>query len=217
MGCALPMAVGAQLARPEAAVLAICGDGGFVMASHELDTIGGYGLPIKILVFDDSSLGMVGNWHGLYFGGRTLTSDRRRGRAPGDLDLQELKAGLLAGIASAADADALAAMLARASSSLARQEWPLFAAVAGGYGIPAERAHTKAQFMAALARALATPGPYLVQVMLPRAHGVFPLIEPGTTPQEIVWRETAPGSGIRVPAADYFDYTARRLRPAAAP
>jgi acetolactate synthase-1/2/3 large subunit len=77
MGCALPMAVGAAFARPDATVIAACGDGGFVMSSHELDTIGAYQVPVKVVLFDDSALGMVTNWHGLFFGGRNLTSDRR--------------------------------------------------------------------------------------------------------------------------------------------
>jgi acetolactate synthase-1/2/3 large subunit len=42
MGCALPMGVGAWFARQEATVSAMVGDGGFVMSSHELDTIGSY-------------------------------------------------------------------------------------------------------------------------------------------------------------------------------
>jgi acetolactate synthase-1/2/3 large subunit len=214
MGCAVPMAVGAHFARPEATVLAFCGDGGFVMSSHELDTIGGYALPVKLVVFDDSALGMVGNWHGLYFDGRRLTSDRRRGRERGDLDLAALKTRLGAAVAAAASADDLAAALARATADLAGAEWPLFAATAAGYGIPAERVHSKAAYTAALRRAIQTPGPYLVQVMLPAVHGVFPLMEPGTTPQEIIWRETAPGSGARVPAAAHFDYAAKRLRAA---
>jgi thiamine pyrophosphate-dependent acetolactate synthase large subunit-like protein len=212
MGCALPMAVGAQLARPEAAVLAFCGDGGFVMAGHELDTIGGYALPIKIVLFDDSALGMVGNWHGLYFGGRRLTSDRRRGRGVRDTDLPALKRQLREGLDLAASADDLARLLADATARLAADEWPLFAGAAAAFGIPAERVHAKAQYVAALRRALDAPGPYLLQVMLPAAHGVYPLMEPGTTPQDIVWRESEPGSGVHVPASERFDYDAHRLR-----
>ncbi len=212
MGCALPMAVGASFARPGSPVLACCGDGGLVMASHELDTIGAYHLPIKILVFDDSSLGMVNNWHSLYFGGRRLTSDRRRGRRQEPLDLHTLKEGLQTAVASAGDADSLAATLAGAVATLAAAEWPLFAAVAAGYGIPGERVHDKAQCAAALRRALATPGPYMVQVMLPSPSGVYPLMEPGTTPQEMVWREHVPGSGAHVYAHERFDYHQRRLR-----
>jgi hypothetical protein len=60
---------------------------------------------------------------------------------------------------------------------------------------------------------LATSGPYLLHVVLPTRNQVYPLMEPGTTPQDMVWRETSPGSGARVYAGERFDYAARRLRP----
>ena len=211
MGCALPMAVGAHLARPGARVLACCGDGGFVMSSHELDTIGAYRLPVIVLLFDDSALGMVGNWHGLYFGGRNLTSDRRRGRGRGVVDITELKARLAAAVDAAETADDLTAALCDATTRLAEGEWPLFAATAAGYGIPASRVHTKAQFAEAMGRAMASSGPSLIQVMLPRQAQVYPLMEPGTTPQEMVWRESSPGSGEQVYARERFDYERRLL------
>ncbi len=211
MGCALPMAVGAAHARPGATVIACVGDGGFVMSSHELDTIGGYGVPVKVFLFDDAHLGMVTNWHGLFFGGRKLTSDRRRGRAAEPADLASLRAlgGQLAASPSVADAvDALAAGVAE----VARNEGHQFALTAASYGIPAERVQTKDQLRAAVRRALATPGPYLVHLVLPRHNQVYPLMQPGTTPQDIVWRETYPGSGEAVYARDRFDYGAGKLR-----
>jgi acetolactate synthase-1/2/3 large subunit len=214
MACALPMAVGAWFARPEATVVACVGDGGFVMSSHELDTIGGYGIPIKIILFDDSLLGMVTNWHSLFFDGRRLTSDRRRGRPTEATDVQWLKSTLLRQIAAAETADDLANVVCAATAELAEGEWPLFAATGAAYGIPAERVHTKAQCQEAIRRALATPGPYLIHVVLPTQAQVYPLVEPGTTPRDIVWRETAPGSGVRVYARDHFDYETGRLRPA---
>jgi acetolactate synthase-1/2/3 large subunit len=213
MGSAVPMAVGAHFARPGATVFAVAGDGGFVMSSHELDTIGGYGIPIKMVVFDDSALGMVTNWHCLFFGGRNLTSDRRRGRVSGAADLARVKESLRAKLDDATEADAVAAALCEATATLAQGEWPLFAATAAAYGIQAERVHTKAQFAAALHRAMAVPGPYLLQVMLPAPSQVYPLMEPGTTPQDMVWRETSPGSGVRVYARERFDYQARCLFP----
>jgi acetolactate synthase-1/2/3 large subunit len=213
MACALPMAVGAWFARPEATVVACVGDGGFVMSSHELDTIGGYGIPVKIILFDDSLLGMVTNWHSLFFDGRRLTSDRRRGRPTEATDVQWLKSTLLRQIAAAETADDLTNAVCAATAELAEGEWPLFAATGAAYGIPAERVHTKAQCQDAIRRALATPGPYLIHVVLPTQAQVYPLVEPGTTPKDIVWRETAPGSGVRVYARDHFDYETGRLRP----
>ena len=216
MGCALPMAVGAWFARPEATVVACVGDGGFVMSSHELDPIGGYNIPIKMVVFDDSLLGMVTNWHSLFFDGRKLTSDRRRGRPQEGTDVAWLKASLQRRIAAAETADDLVAAVCAATAELADGEWPLFAATAAAYGIPAERVHTKEQCRAAVRRALATPGPYLIHVVLPSQAQVYPLVEPGTTPTDIIWRESAPGSGVRVYARDHFDYETGRLREAPA-
>lgn len=215
MGCALPMATGAVLARPEATVLAFVGDGGFVMSAHELDTIGGYALPVKIVLFDDAALGMVTNWHGLFYEGRALTSDRRRGRAAPGVDAAAVARSLRARLGRARDADEVVAAACAAIGVLAAGEWPLFAAHAAAYGIAAERAHTKDQYRTAIRRALATPGPYLLHVALARQDQVYPLMEPGTTPQDIIWRETAPGSGVPVRVRERFDYAARRLRPEA--
>jgi acetolactate synthase-1/2/3 large subunit len=206
------MAVGAQLARPDATVLAVCGDGGFVMSTHELDTIGAYGLPIKTLLFDDGALGMVSNQHEMYCGGRTLTSDRRRGRTRRPIALESVRARLRAQLDDAQVADDLARALGEGSAALAQDEWPLFAAQAAAYGIPAERVHTKGQFLAALARALATPGPYLLQIMLAGPHTVYPLIGAGASPQEIIWKETVAGSGQLIYARECFDYSTGRLR-----
>jgi acetolactate synthase I/II/III large subunit len=206
MGCAIPMAVGAALARPEATVIATAGDGGFVMSSHELDTIGSYQIPVKMIVFDDSALGMVTNWHGLFFEGRDMTSDRRRGRAVNGVDLAALKSSFRRQIDAATTADELVSAVCGATKELADAEWPLFAVTAAAYAIPAERVRTKAEATAAIRRALAHDGPYFIQVMLPSKNQVYPLMEPGTTPQDMVWREVVPGSGIKLYARECFDY-----------
>ena len=212
MGCAVPMAVGAAMARPEATVIANVGDGGFVMSSHELDTIGGYHLPVKIILFDDAHLGMVTNWHSLFFAGRKLTSDRRRDRAVEPIDVERMKQAMCDALGAATTEDDLTAVISRAAERLAGSEWPLFAVVAAAYGIPAERIHTKAQLPAALQRMLATDGPYLIHVELAEQSQVYPLIPPGTTPQDLIWRETEPGSGDVVRVADRYDFEAGRLR-----
>jgi acetolactate synthase I/II/III large subunit len=212
MACSLPMAVGAHYARPDATVIAVAGDGGFVMSSHELDTIGSYRLPVKMIVFDDAALGMVTNWHGLFFEGRDLTSDRRRGRGTHEVNVSKLKEQLKAKLDKAETTDQLVAALTDATCKLADAEWPLFAATAASYAIPAERVRTKTEFNRAIRRALATDGPYFIQVMVPSKNQVYPLMEPGTTPQDMIWREIMPGSGSRIYARDLFDYAKRRLR-----
>ncbi len=59
MANALPQAIGASLACPNRQVIAMCGDGGISMLLGELSTIKQYNLPIKIIVFNNRSLGMV--------------------------------------------------------------------------------------------------------------------------------------------------------------
>lgn len=59
MANAMPHAIGAALACPDRQVVAMCGDGGISMLLGDLATIKQYNLPIKIIVFNNHSLGMV--------------------------------------------------------------------------------------------------------------------------------------------------------------
>jgi acetolactate synthase I/II/III large subunit len=67
MGFALPAAVGVQLARPNACVLCVSGDGGFQMNIQELATVHRLGLPIKLVIIDNKYLGMVRQWQQLFY------------------------------------------------------------------------------------------------------------------------------------------------------
>jgi len=70
MGFGLPAAMGAQFACPDRPVVMVSGDGGFMMNVQELTTIARCGLPIKMIVIDNSSLGMVRQWQELFFAER---------------------------------------------------------------------------------------------------------------------------------------------------
>ena len=70
MGFGIPAAVGAQVARPNNMVIAVSGDGSFMMNVQELGTIKRKRLPIKILLIDNQRLGMVRQWQRLFFDGR---------------------------------------------------------------------------------------------------------------------------------------------------
>lgn len=67
MGFGLPAGLGAQLADPTATVVTISGDGGFMMNIQELATLRRYGVPLKVVVLDNSSLGLVRQWQELFF------------------------------------------------------------------------------------------------------------------------------------------------------
>lgn len=70
MGFGFPAAIGAQLARPEATVLAIVGDGGFQMTESELSTAMIQKTPVKIIIIDNKYLGMVRQWQDIFFNNR---------------------------------------------------------------------------------------------------------------------------------------------------
>jgi pyruvate dehydrogenase (quinone) len=59
MANAMPQAIGIALACPGRQVIALCGDGGISMMMGDLATIVQYNLPVKIIVFNNRSLGMV--------------------------------------------------------------------------------------------------------------------------------------------------------------
>jgi len=59
MANAMPMAIGAALAHQDKQVIALCGDGGLSMLLGDMATIFQYKLPVKLIVFNNRSLGMV--------------------------------------------------------------------------------------------------------------------------------------------------------------
>ncbi|MFG1784148.1 pyruvate dehydrogenase [Rhodococcus oryzae] len=59
MANALPHAIGAQLAAPDRQVISVSGDGGLSMLLGELVTVASFRIPVKIVVFNNSTLGMV--------------------------------------------------------------------------------------------------------------------------------------------------------------
>jgi len=59
MGCALPLAIGHKLARPETPVLAVMGDAGLEMVLGELATLRDLALPVAVLVLVDRSLALI--------------------------------------------------------------------------------------------------------------------------------------------------------------
>ncbi|MGE0581055.1 MAG: thiamine pyrophosphate-binding protein [Steroidobacteraceae bacterium] len=59
MAFGLPAAIGAKLAQPDRAVVALIGDGGFRMTGLELGTAVRLGLPLPVIVFDDGVLGLI--------------------------------------------------------------------------------------------------------------------------------------------------------------
>ena len=76
MGFGLPAAIGAQFAQRDRLVIDIDGDGSMRMNIGELETATTYGLPLKIIVFNNFGDGMVRQWQQMYYKGRMSGSDK---------------------------------------------------------------------------------------------------------------------------------------------
>lgn len=87
MGFGFPAAMGAKVALPESDVVAVCGDGGFLMVCQDLATIKEYDIPVVICVLDNRYLGMVAQWQKLFYDERM--SHTHLGEVPDFVKLAE--------------------------------------------------------------------------------------------------------------------------------
>ncbi|MEW6622735.1 MAG: biosynthetic-type acetolactate synthase large subunit [Bacillota bacterium] len=79
MGYGFPAAIGAQVANPDALVVAVVGDGGFQMNLQELATAANYNLPVKVCLINNGYLGMVRQWQDLFLEKRYSHTDINSG------------------------------------------------------------------------------------------------------------------------------------------
>ncbi|CAO5164834.1 acetohydroxy-acid synthase (large subunit) [Frankia sp. AiPs1] len=114
MGYAVPAAMGAKVGRPDATVWAIDGDGCFQMTNQELATCALEGIPIKVAIINNGSLGMVRQWQTLFYDQRysntelgTHPASPRTGvkRVPDFVRLAEALGGVGLRCESAAEVD----------------------------------------------------------------------------------------------------------------
>ncbi|SEA68786.1 ubiquinone-dependent pyruvate dehydrogenase [Pedobacter hartonius] len=128
MASAMPQAIGAQFTYPDRQVISLCGDGGFAMLMGDILTIFQYDLPVKLIVYNNSSLGFV------------AMEMKVIGMPPFATDLKN----------------------------------PDFAKMAEAIGIKGIRVEQSEDVEAAIAAALAHPGPVLVDVVVNRAELSMP-------------------------------------------
>jgi acetolactate synthase-1/2/3 large subunit len=107
MGYAVPAAMGAKVGRPDTTVWAIDGDGCFQMTNQELATCALEGIPIKVAVINNGSLGMVRQWQTLFYAERYSNTDlgTHKQRIPDFVKLAEALGCVGLRCESAADVD----------------------------------------------------------------------------------------------------------------
>jgi acetolactate synthase I/II/III large subunit len=107
MGYAVPAAMGAKMARPDAVVWAIDGDGCFQMTNQELATCAIENIPIKVAVINNGNLGMVRQWQTLFYNERYSNTDlgTHKHRVPDFVKLAEALGCIGLRCENAADVD----------------------------------------------------------------------------------------------------------------
>jgi acetolactate synthase-1/2/3 large subunit len=75
MGYGIGAAIGAQVGNPNKKTILVTGDGSFRMNCEELVTIAKYKLPVKIVMFNNNSLGMVRQWQRMFSNARYSETD----------------------------------------------------------------------------------------------------------------------------------------------
>ncbi len=106
MGFAVPAAMGAKVGRPDKTVWAVDGDGCFQMTNQELATCTIEGIPIKVAVINNESLGMVRQWQTLFYEGRYSQTDLQSKRVPDFVKLAEAYGAVGLSCDNAEDVDA---------------------------------------------------------------------------------------------------------------
>ncbi|HSV37922.1 MAG TPA: acetolactate synthase large subunit [Nocardioidaceae bacterium] len=106
MGFAVPAAMGAKVGMPDTTVWAVDGDGCFQMTNQELATCAIEGIPIKVAIINNESLGMVRQWQTLFYNSRYSNTDLDSKRIPDFVKLADAYGCVGLACDSPADVDA---------------------------------------------------------------------------------------------------------------
>jgi acetolactate synthase-1/2/3 large subunit len=159
MGFGLPAAMGAAMSKPGKPVVVIGGDGSIQMNIQELATLSINRIPVKIVILNNSYLGMVRQWQELFYNRR-------------------YSATCLRGSAFCTDCPG--------PSNCTKKYIPDFVTVAKGYDIPAFRAETPSQVEMVLRAGLEIEGPALMEFMVTPEENVFPMVPAGKSLDDIL-------------------------------
>ena len=143
MGYGLPAGIGAYFAAPDRQVVVISGDGSIQMNIQELSTAVQYQVPVKVVIMNNQSLGMVRQWQEKFYEERYSHSYM--------------------------------------------EAMPDFVKLADAYGLKGFRVEKAADLSATLQAAFAEPGPVLVDAVIPKGEGVYPMVPAGSAMHEMLF------------------------------
>ena len=162
MGFGLPSAMGAKVARPEALVVDIDGDGSILMNIQEFATCHCENIAVKVLLLNNQHLGMVVQWEDRFFKGNRAHTY----------------------LGPVANPEATG----RGNGISPEARYPDFVGIARGFGWQAESVAERADLEAALRRLIDAPGPALLDVQVPYQEHVLPMIPSGGTVRDLIKR-----------------------------
>jgi acetolactate synthase-1/2/3 large subunit len=158
MGFGLPAAIGAQFGRPDALVVTITGDGSIQMNFQELVVAVEHDLPIKVVILNNTRLGMVRQWQEMFYNKRYSAVMMSQQDRPQNERIEGRPAKYL----------------------------PDFVMLAEAHGACATRVTRPAEVVPALQKAFASPRPWVIECMVSPDANVYPIIPPGASLTEMV-------------------------------
>jgi acetolactate synthase-1/2/3 large subunit len=161
MGFGLPSALGAAAAldephRDTKPVVDIDGDGSFLMNIQELATVAIDKLPTKMFILNNQHLGMVVQWEDRFY--KANRAHTYLGRREAEFHVTQEETDI----------------------------YPDFVTIARGFGVPSKRVRHPSELRAAIREMLDTPGPFLLDVMVPHIQHVLPMIPGGGSFKDII-------------------------------
>ena len=162
MGFGLPSALGAAAAfdgkngRPKKIVVDIDGDGSFTMNCQELATAAVEGLETKCFILNNQHLGMVVQWEDRFY--KANRAHTYLGKKDDEWHATRDEAHI----------------------------FPDFVKLAAAFDVPAKRVIDPAELRGAIREMLDTPGPYLLDVMVPHIQHVLPMIPGGGSFKDVI-------------------------------
>lgn len=159
MGFGLPAAIGAQFARPDRRVVAVCGDGGAQMNFQELVVAVEHQIPLVMVILNNGYLGMVRQWQELFYDKRysgVMLGQQNRLPNEGIPD----RPGYL----------------------------PDFVKLAEAHGAHGVRVSKEEEVVPALRKAFDDGGVWMIECIVEPEANVFPMIPPGAAVTEMINR-----------------------------
>ena len=166
MGFGLPAAMGAALGNPDRPVVCVCGDGGFQMNIQELATCAINRIPVKVIVLNNSYLGMVRQWQDLFWKRKySQVCLKRSPDCPPDCRGPREDCPVL--------------------------YTPDFVRVAEANRVHGLRATAGGEVRSVLEKGLALEGPVVMEFFVKRTQNVYPMVPAGKPINHIIMGEAA--------------------------